>query len=578
MSAGVRRVRALAVLVVAVLSVTACASIPKTSEPKVVKRVDRGGTATSGVTAPPKDLGPLGLVRNFVNATASPKNEYAAARQHMAPKAARAWRAPSQMLVVDGINTVPVPAPPGTPSSVQMVSLRVSKIGRLLPDQSFVPEEGSYETTFRVRRMQDGQWRITNPPPKLVVSRVAFTDTYIPVPVYFADHQRDGVVPDRRYVLGQPASTAPARVIELLLAGPSVGFREAMHSALPPDARMATNVSESGNGALVVNFRDLGDLSAGTRRLIAAQVVLSLQGVSNARIRLQEAGAALLPGNPVLRPSEVAGFKDDNGVPTDVAPLAVSSESLVVLNSNAPSTPGPAGSNQYQVTTAGRSADGSRLAVVDKRSEGGVGLRIGPYGQPLPQVGVTGSFMSRPSWRGRNEVWTVVDGDRVVRAVHRSGRWQVTEVDAKAFAGGKRITDLRVSRDGTRVAGVVGGRIVVAGIVGGGNRVTLGHPRVLTGGPVDTGITGVEWLASDSLVAITDSRVTPVVQVTVDGFEWTSYTSENLVQPLNQVTVGPGRKVVVADPSALWQAGDPEDLWRLMQLPVGGRSVPFYPG
>lgn len=578
MSHGRRLARTLAVLVVALLSVTACASIPKESEPRVVKRVDQGRGGSSKVPSPPKDLGPLGLVRNFVNATASPKNEYAAARQHLTPQAGAAWQVPSEMLVVEGINTVPVPPPPGTPPSVQMVSLRVSKVGRLLPDQSFVPEEGSYETTFRVQKQSNGQWRITNPPPELVVSRVAFTETYVSVPVYFLDHQRNGVVPDRRYVLGQPASTSPARVIELLLAGPSQGFREAMGSALPPGARMATNVSESGNGALVVNFRDLGDLSIGQRRLIAAQVVLSLQGVSNARVRLQEAGTALLPRNHVLRPSDVAAFKADNSVPADVAPLAVSSQRLVVLDNRATPTPGPAGSGRYQVKTAGRSADGERLAVVASNPRGGVGLRIGPYGESLADVGVVGSFMSRPSWRTPNEVWTVVDGHRVVRAVRQGNGWHVTEVDAKAFAGGKRITDLRVSRDGTRVAGVVGERIVVAGIVGNGDQVALGHPRVLTGGAVDTGVVGVEWLSSDSLVAITDSRVVPVVEVSVDGFEWTPYTSENLVQRLTEVTVGPGKKVVVADSTGLWQASDPEDLWRLTQAPLGGGAIPFYPG
>ncbi len=577
-----RLARVVALLVVALLASAGCASIPKRSEPKVVKRVDQGRGGTDSPPVPPRNLGPLGLVRNFVNSTASPENEYAAARQHLTPGAGRQWQPSSGMLIVDDVNTVPVPSPPDAPETVQMVSLRVSKVGRLLPDQSFVPEQGRYETVFRVERQRGGQWRIANPPPELVVSRSAFTDTYIPVPVYFLDQQRDGVVPDRRYVIGQPASTLPARVIELLLAGPSQGFRQAMGTALPPGARTATNVSESGNGALVVNFRELGDLTTGQRRLIAAQVVLSLQGVSNARVRLKEAGTPLLPRTPVLRPSDVAAFKFANSVRADVAPLAVTGESLVVLNNQAPPTPGRAGSGRYQVTTAGRSADGSKLAVVERTPRGGVGLRIGSYGAPLSEVGVSGSFMTRPSWRNANEVWTVVDGRRVVRAVRSGGRWRISEVDAKAFAkafaGGKPITALRVSRDGTRVAGVVGGQIVVAGVDDSGGKVALGHPRVLTGGSVDSRITGVEWLSSDSLVAITDSRAVPVVEVTVDGFEWTPYASANLVQPLNQVTVGPGKKVVVADSSGLWRAGDQEDLWRLLQVPVGGGSIPFYPG
>lgn len=572
---------ALGVLAVVALALTAsCASIPEESEPKVVKAADNDAPTPESVEPPPDDLDPLGLVRNFINSAAAPANDHAAARLHLTPEAAATWRAPSEVLVVDRLNTYPAEEPPDAPANVRMVTLLARKVGRLRPDRSFATETGTYNIRFRLEQQVDGEWRIANPPRRLVVNRPSFKENYRSVPIHFLDKQRDGMVQDRRYVLSRPASTVPARVIDLLLSGPSQPFRAAMNTALPPDASTATNVSEAGNGALVVNFNDLGELRERIKRQIAAQVVLSLQNVSNARVRLLEEGTALLADQPVLRPRDVAGFASDNDVRTDVRPLAVVDARLLVLDKKAPPIPGPAGAGKYEVVTAARSGGGSRIAAVVRESRDGVALRVGGYGGSLDRVGESGSFMTRPSWRGESEVWTVVDGTRVVRAIREdNGGWTVREVDATAFRGGGRISSLRVSRDGTRVAGVVDGRIVVAGIVGNKNSLALQRPTTLNGHLGEAKVTGVEWLSSDSLVAVTDSGTDPVIEVTVDGFSWDSYESANLRQPVAAVTVGPENRVIVADRNGLWRSDDQDELWELLPgVPIGGRSIPFYPG
>lgn len=577
MRAGSRLTRLIALLAAVLIPLAGCASIPTHSDPEVIKRVDED-TGNSGGPSLPEDLSPLALVRNFVNA-AAPANDHAAARMHLTKAARQSWQAPSELLIVENVDTVPLPEPSDAPEGVRQVSLRVSKVGWLKADHSFVPKQGTYTVDFRVEQQSGGEWRIANPPDKFLVSRSSFTKHYMSAPIYFLDHERDGVVPDLRYVVRKPASTLPTRVIEFLLTGPSKGFSGAMGTALPPDVDTKTNVSEASNGALVVNFSELGQVAEPTKRLIAAQVVLSLQGVSNARVRILEEGTPLLPEEGALRPADVSSYKADNSVRADVAPLAVVGERLLKLNQQAPAVPGPPGSGRYEVITAGRSADGSKLATVVRTSTGGVEMRIGPYGEALTGTGVLGSFMSRPTWRTNSEVWTVVDGSKLVRMVGSgNGTWRAGTVGTEQFPDDKTITDLRLSRDGTRVAAVVGGRIVVAGVLDRGSKTTLSSPTVLTGGPSDSNITGVDWVSNDSLVAITDSSSIPVIEVTVNGFEWDPYVSANLVQPLKAVTVGPDNKVVVADRSGLWQAGDQGDLWELVPGPIGGGSIPFYPG
>ena len=165
----------------------------------------------------------------------------------------------------------------------------------------------------------------------------------------------------------------------------------------------------------------------------------------------------------------------------------------------------------------------------------------------------------------------------MVRALDIGGNWVTGRVDASQFAGGRPIQDLRLSHDGTRAAGVIDGRVVVAGVSDHDGKVALERPMALQP-PQDVRITGLEWRKNDSLVAITDSNSAPVFDVSVDGFQWTRYTSANLGQPVKAVTVAPGGRVIVADRSGLWESKDPDDVWSLLQVPIGGGSIPFYPG
>ena len=70
-----------------------------------------------------------------------------------------------------------------------------------------------------VRR--DGQWRISSLPPGVVVPLSVFRDNYKPVRAWFIDPVRRLAVADVRHVPTVPARAQAARVMELLLAGPS---------------------------------------------------------------------------------------------------------------------------------------------------------------------------------------------------------------------------------------------------------------------------------------------------------------------------------------------------------------------
>ncbi|GAB3684645.1 LpqB family beta-propeller domain-containing protein [Saccharopolyspora tripterygii] len=572
---GAHRSRRLAALLVLLLSVSSCASIPESSEPKAVKEVD-GSNATIPINPPPDDIDPLALVRSFVDKAASPTSGHESARKHLAPSIERNWTPPAGMLIVENVDTIPAPQPQPLPDGVQMVTLRADRVGRLLADSSFVPETGEFTVDVRVERQGNGQWRITTPPPELVASKTSFSSDFRPVPVYFLDHDLSGVAPDLRYVPAQPVATVPRRVTELLTAGPSEGMREAMRTAIPPGVYPKTNASEAADGAMEVNLSDLGEVSDETRRLIAAQVVYTLEGVSSARVRIREEGVTLLPDGKDLRPIDMEKYEADNLQRPDLPGLAVVDERVRVLDRHARPIPGPAGSGEYDVVRAGRSPHGDKLAAVTRRP-GGVALRVGDFGEQLAEMPTVGSYMSKPTWRGEEEAWTVVDGRDVVRVVDTGAQWTPQPVDARALPPGRPITDLRLSRDGTRIAAVIDGNVVIAGVAEQDGRAVLQRPVVLRA-PQDARVTSVEWRQDESLVAITDSNNFPVFDLSVDGFRWEPYTAANLGQPLTAVTVGPGGQVVVADRTGIWQAQDTDDVWSITEAPISGASIPFYPG
>ncbi|MER7015914.1 LpqB family beta-propeller domain-containing protein [Saccharopolyspora sp. NPDC000359] len=574
---GGRVTRCLAVLSVLLVPLTSCASIPEESDPVAVREADERNSTTE-VTPPPDNLDPLGLVRRFVD-SASPASNHEAARMHLDAVQAKQWSPGPDLLIVSNVDTIPAPPPPEPlPDGVQLVTVQADKVGRLLPDSSFVPDVGEYEATVRVELQPDGKWRIASPPAEMVVSRDAFSSVYRSVPIYFLDHDATGVVPDVRYVASQPASTLPRRVIDLLTSGPSEGLRSALRTAIPPGVRPRTNTSEAtGDGALEVNLSNLGEVSDETRWLIAAQVVFTLQKVSNARVRLQEEGMPLLSDTQDLRPTDLTKYEIDNMPRQDLGGLAVIDERLKRLDSRADPVPGPAGSGEYQVLRAGQSPDGRRIAAVTRRSPEEVGLRVGPYGEALTELGPPGSFMSKPTWRGNDEVWTVVAGRDVIRARHGSHGWTVEQVDSADFTRGRPITDLRLSRDGTRVAAVIDGQLVVGAVSDQDGAVVLDRPIPLPA-PQRAQVLGLEWRDKESLAVITDSHSSPVYEVSVDGFRWQSYTSANLGQPMKTITVGPGPTVIVADRSNIWASADPNDVWSLLEPRIGSSSLPFFPG
>jgi lipoprotein LpqB-like beta-propeller protein/sporulation and spore germination protein len=575
----------LLVALAGVLLVTGCATVPEESQPVAVQQQTLGQIINPDVQQPARDLDPLTVAREFVRSSAQPISNNAAARLYLDDGAAKSWQPGKVMSVIDDqFNTVYSTGrdQPTSPNDV-VVMVRGNTLGTLDVNSSFIPSRSPFELRLLVRKQPDGQWRIVNPPASIFVPYSDFMANYVRVPVYFFAQDSNTVVPDLRYVASKPQLGLPARVVSLLLSGPSDQLVGAVRSPLPQDAATEGNVTTTADGALVVPLTGVADQTPEVKKLIAAQIVLSLQAVTTNRVRLLSDGNPLVDGHEDWLFSDVPSY-------TGLASPAADQPGLMTVNGRIRSMadgspiPGPAGQGGYQVVSAAQSIDGRQLAIVDNAG-GRQQLRIGPLGGAAEPVNLFGGTLTRPTWRPTatadgtaGEVWTVVDGGAVVRVLRTSdGGWQVQAVNADEVQAVGPISALRLSRDGARAAMVVNGELLVASVVRTQDSVTLRGPRILQVGALND-VVDVDWLSQDALVAATTMPSQPVVKVPIDGLRLDAFNSSNLTPPVYAITAAPGRPIVVADGSGLWTASDVGEVWRPHPHSLGSRVAPFYPG
>ena len=575
-----RRRAALVALLLALCSVAGCASVPETSTVQVLRQIGSGDDELLP-PGPAEGSNPLDLVRDFVFASGSSTERHGAARRFLAPEAEN-WDDAAGLTVLDGqFDTVPAPGAAGLATGVTTIRIRGTAIGRLTSSGSFEPGQSTFQQDVTVVR-RDGQWRISNLPAGVVVPLPVFRDNYKPVRTWFIDPVRRLAVADQRHVPSTPSRAQAARVMELLLAGPSPAMLGAAVSLLPPGTQLRSNVTVSADGALIVDLTRLGDLDQPSRMLLAAQVVLSLSEVNVGRVRLLVDGEPLVPGRQDLTREDVAGLSAVVQPAADVPGLVVAGGRVRQLSGPEPSAPlpGPVGDGTFDVESAASTVDGGRLAAV-ARSGGRRSLVVGDgSGRDVTTVSLAADTMTRPSWTpSGGEVWTVLDSAVVARVlVGDSGEPRTGQVNADELAVLGPIADLRLSRDGVRVVAVVGGGLYTGAVVRSiDGEAAIRNIRRLR--PDDLGdVVAADWRSSDSIVVITRTGETLVAQVSVDGLVVQPVLSNNLTPPLTAIAAAANRPLWVTDQTGVWSfGGGDQAAWRQV---LGGApdAVPLYPG
>jgi hypothetical protein len=340
-----------------------------------------------------------------------------------------------------------------------------------------------------------------------------------------------------------------------------------------------------GYGGARIDLENLTTTDPNSRLLLAAQLVWTL-----ARSDVKGPYLINADGAP-LDDRFVEGWKATDVAATDPGAVdgvsagvhALIGGAIVVLDGqSATKVPGSFGTmTEQRAATFSRS--GRDIASVSGPPNGGASLWIGPNGGQALRA-TDGRTLSRPSWALDDAVWVVVDGNSVVRVIREEASGQPARIPVDSAAVTSRfpgtIAELQVSRDGTRVAMVIDGEVVLAGIEQTpGGEFSLTYPRRIGFGMGDS-VVSLSWRTGDDMVVTRSDPAHPVSYVNLDGVN-SDGPSANLVMPVSAVAANPSA-VYVADARGVLQllatsAANGQSWSELRPFMVPG-AVPVMPG
>jgi hypothetical protein len=159
----------------------------------------------------------------------------------------------------------------------------------------------------------------------------------------------------------------------------------------------------------------------------------------------------------------------------------------------------------------------------------------------------------------------------------KDNNWIVLPVDFTDLNPFGKITELRLSRDGVRVAVVAAGKLYIGAVTrtDNGSGVKIASPKPV---PQVSDVISVDWLNQSTVMVATNAPTGPVWRVPVDGVEVERFSLSNLTLPLTSITAAPSRVVIVSDAVGLWAASEAGQIWTPYVPNPGPTARPFYPG
>jgi hypothetical protein len=533
---GLRRLPPVAALVLVLLLLAACSSIP-TSGP-VQEGLEIGSESGRGVVRalplpPRRGEPPQQVVRGFLRAAVGYDDGHRVAREFLADAQRPAWSPGGRVLVYAGEGSLDVavvdpaqagageeldggaepgddagPAARGEPAAAAPSDAgEVAEVVVTVPTLATVDVAGRYAESspgatqtlrFGLRRVGE-DWRIAELDDGVALPVADFDLLFRRAALYFPDAATSSaLVPDVRWVPSRASGVTT--LVRLLLDGPSPWLERAVSTGFPAGTGLAIDAVPVVEGVATVDLTRQA-LRAGEeqRRMLHAQLEATLDDVPEVtglaitaeRAELTVPVAPQGPGAP--RPTRPDLLRD---LPVDPRPVLLADDELVRLDAGSlvpvqplvplagadPSHPAPAwDGDTYAVLLDGR----SRLVKV----------RTGDP-PPEPEVVLDGADLTPPSFDRHGWLWsTPADVQQGIAAVGPEGTVQQV---AAPWLAGRAVASLRLSRDGARVAvvssGADGVRVDVAGVERTAERTPLRLGEPLRLAPALTRASAVAWV------------------------------------------------------------------------------------
>lgn len=564
-----------AVLSVAVL-VSSCASLPNSSEPQSLKRLDNPSSQ--------QDSGPISgrepdlLLRDFYANSANPLKQYAQARNYLTPDANNQWKPGPETVIIDRIGMSR-----NSTAGADHVSYTVTGtiVGTLGEGGAYNPRNEDYRAVVTLER-RDGEWRIAELPNQAIIERTELRNRYIPRDLYFFDPTGNTLVPDRRWMFAG-TNTQDTALISLLLAGPSPTLAPGVMDELPNSAAY----TRTNNG--VYELTGLSSLSEAARRRLAAQLTWTL-----ALAEISEPFSFSIDGdlvrndrnNPKLSVNDFPEYNPSaSGTSAGVLYALTNGKASSISDGNVVAVPGFLGTNGgiESMDVASLNHTNVAASVVTTNAEGDKKsqLYMGPVDGDSTKI-LTAATLTKPTFEANSQaVWTVMDGNRVMRVAQSSSSSSISQTEVDTSELGENhgdISVLRLSPTGVQAAFIVDGRVYVATVArptAGDRKLT--NVRELVPAIGDSAIT-LEWSVNSTLLVGTVSTDTPVWRAEVDGSSAIPLSSGNIVAPVVAVSSN-SSTVFITDSRAALQLSTSGNstYWREVPGLEGARSITIVP-
>ncbi len=581
--------RLLTVVLVGLIAwVPGCAGVPDSSAPQAIGTVER--PTPKPPPEPNSGMTPDQTLREFLKATADPADRHKAARQFLTESASKDWDDQGSALLIDKVVFTETRSLEKVSMTMQAEILgSLSDVGVFETADGKLPDPGPIELV----QTPDG-WRIDRLPNGVFLDWQKFQASYKRYTLYFVDPTGATVVPDPRYLAVSDPDLLATELVNKLIAGPRPEMAKTVRNLLGPPLKLLGTVTRAdggkagvgrGYGGARVDLENLTTTDPSSRLLLAAQLIWTL-----ARSDLTGPYLINADGAP-LDDRFVDGWKTTDVAASDPGAVDGASAGVHALiggamvamdGQQAVKVPGSFGTmTNQQAATFSRS--GRDVASVARSPQEGESLWIGPNGGQALRA-TDGRTVSRPSWALDDAVWVVVDGNSVVRVIREmaSGEPARIPVDSAAvtarFPGS--ISELQVSRDSTRVARVIDGQVVLAGVEQTpGGEFALTYPRRIGFG-LGNSVVSLSWRTGDDMVVTRRDPAHPVSYVNLDGVN-SDGPSNNLVMPVSAVAANPAA-VYIADARGVLQllatSAANGQAWSEMRPFMVPGAVPVMPG
>lgn len=474
-----------AIGLISALLLTACAGLPISGSvnPGLAAGEDAGSPEfLFRPDEPQPGATPEQIVEGFIRAGSGPgpAANWEVARMFLAPSIRETWN-PEASVTIDLPDDRQLVSP-----SESAVELSVASVATVDSSGAYQPDAGVTPLAFRLARQDDGQWRIIEAPDGVVIDRDVFANVFHRYGLMYFDPTWQFLVPDVRWF---PTTNAATRIARALVSGsPSTWLAGSVLNAFPESVSLArpSVPLESGIAQVTLSAEALL-VEENTLDRMQTQLEASLATASVSGAQMLVASTRLTADPVPTRSTRVTG-----------PPLVLADDGFGFLAGDE-LTPVPGLSEAMRLVAP------ASIQVSPDRDFAAVRLIDGPVAR-VPAAGPVAVVDERaalidPAADPFGFLWSVPrDQPAEIDVFSIDGqRFSV----ADAWPGASEIIAMALSRDGTRLAGllITGGKaeVWIAGIIRGTEAVPVRLGEAVPLGAVAGSGTGLTWLDETTL-------------------------------------------------------------------------------